>query len=86
MTGQAGEEGNRDAEHTAGPDHERQEPAGKFLDIGTGLPTADNTHHVAQRVAAESRIVYVDHDPSRPRHARAASPLPPGEPVRLTGS
>src|SRR5215470_2811311 len=34
----------------------------QFLDIGTGLPTADNTHEVAQRVAPESRIVYVDHD------------------------
>jgi len=35
----------------------------QFLDIGTGLPTADNTHEVAQRAAPESRIVYVDHDP-----------------------
>jgi hypothetical protein len=35
----------------------------QFLDIGSGLPTADNTHDVAQRAAAESRIVYVDHDP-----------------------
>ena len=32
----------------------------QFLDIGTGLPTADNTHQVAQSVAPESRIVYVD--------------------------
>ncbi|MBO0801725.1 MAG: SAM-dependent methyltransferase [Nocardiopsaceae bacterium] len=36
----------------------------QYLDIGTGLPTADNTHEVAQRVAPESRIVYVDNDPS----------------------
>lgn len=43
----------------------------QFLDIGTGLPTADNTHDVAQRVAAESRIVYVDHDPVVLTHARA---------------
>src|SRR5947209_9241428 len=35
----------------------------QFLDIGTGLPTVDNTHEVAQRVAPESRIVYVDNDP-----------------------
>jgi hypothetical protein len=35
----------------------------QFLDIGTGIPTANNTHEVAQRVAPESRIVYVDHDP-----------------------
>src|SRR6266536_2215430 len=34
----------------------------QFLDIGTGLPTADNTHEVAQSVAPESRIVYVDND------------------------
>jgi hypothetical protein len=43
----------------------------QFLDIGTGLPTVDNTHQVAQRVAAESRIVYVDHDPLVLAHARA---------------
>ncbi|GAB2804514.1 SAM-dependent methyltransferase [Streptomyces daliensis] len=35
----------------------------QFLDIGTGLPTADNTHEVAQRSAPDSRIVYVDNDP-----------------------
>jgi S-adenosyl methyltransferase len=34
----------------------------QFLDIGTGLPTADNTHEVAQAMAPESRIVYVDND------------------------
>ncbi|WMX44812.1 SAM-dependent methyltransferase [Streptomyces roseicoloratus] len=43
----------------------------QFLDIGTGLPTADNTHEVAQRVAPESRIVYVDNDPIVLTHARA---------------
>ncbi len=43
----------------------------QFLDIGTGLPTADNTHDVAQRAAPESRIVYVDHDPVVMSHARA---------------
>jgi hypothetical protein len=43
----------------------------QFLDIGTGLPTHDNTHEVAQRVAAECRIVYVDNDPLVLTHARA---------------
>ena len=43
----------------------------QFLDIGTGLPTADNTHEVAQRVAPGSRIVYVDNDPLVLAHARA---------------
>jgi hypothetical protein len=42
----------------------------QFLDIGTGLPTAENTHEVAQRVAPESRIVYVDNDPVVLVHAR----------------
>jgi hypothetical protein len=43
----------------------------QFLDIGTGLPTANNTHDVAQRIAPESRIVYVDNDPLVLVHARA---------------
>jgi len=43
----------------------------QFLDIGTGLPTANNTHEVAQQVAPESRIVYVDSDPVVLAHARA---------------
>ncbi len=43
----------------------------QFLDIGTGLPTVDNTHEVAQRAAPESRIVYVDNDPLVLAHARA---------------
>jgi hypothetical protein len=43
----------------------------QFLDIGTGLPTVDNTHEVAQRVAPESRVVYVDNDPLVLVHARA---------------
>jgi O-methyltransferase involved in polyketide biosynthesis len=42
----------------------------QFLDIGPGLPTADNTHEVAQRVAPQSRIVYVDNDPLVLVHAR----------------
>ncbi|MFD4526197.1 SAM-dependent methyltransferase [Streptomyces sp. NPDC058470] len=43
----------------------------QFLDIGTGLPTADNTHQVAQRFAPDARIVYVDNDPLVLTHARA---------------
>ncbi|WP_405933464.1 SAM-dependent methyltransferase [Streptomyces sp. NBC_00827] len=43
----------------------------QFLDVGTGLPTADNTHQVAQRIAPETRIVYVDNDPMVLAHARA---------------
>jgi O-methyltransferase involved in polyketide biosynthesis len=43
----------------------------QFLDLGTGLPTVDNTHEVAQRAAPESRIVYVDNDPLVLSHARA---------------
>jgi len=43
----------------------------QFLDIGTGLPSADNTHEVAQRVVPEARIVYVDNDPLVLAHARA---------------
>ncbi len=43
----------------------------QFLDIGTGLPTAGNTHEVAQQIAPESRIVYVDNDPMVMVHARA---------------
>ncbi|HZB28725.1 MAG TPA: SAM-dependent methyltransferase [Streptosporangiaceae bacterium] len=43
----------------------------QFLDIGTGLPTVDNTHEVAQRVAPRSRIVYVDNDPLVLLHAEA---------------
>ncbi|MFE9173659.1 SAM-dependent methyltransferase [Streptomyces kebangsaanensis] len=43
----------------------------QFLDVGTGLPTADNTHEVAQRVAPECRIVHVDNDPMVLTHARA---------------
>jgi hypothetical protein len=43
----------------------------QFLDVGTGLPTVDNTHQIAQRAAPESRIVYVDNDPLVLAHARA---------------
>ena len=43
----------------------------QFLDIGTGLPSANNTHEVAQRAAPGSRVVYVDNDPIVLVHARA---------------
>ena len=50
----------------------------QFLDIGTGLPTADNTHEVAQRLIPGARVVYVDNDPLVLTHARAL--LTPAEP------
>jgi O-methyltransferase involved in polyketide biosynthesis len=56
---------NRAVAHLAGDAGVRQ-----FLDVGTGLPTADNTHEVAQRVAPASRVVYVDNDPLVLAHAR----------------
>jgi hypothetical protein len=43
----------------------------QFLDIGTGIPTANNTHEVAQAAAPECRVVYVDNDPIVLTHARA---------------
>jgi SAM-dependent methyltransferase len=43
----------------------------QFLDIGTGLPTADNTHEVAQASDPKARVVYVDNDPIVFQHARA---------------
>ncbi|MDG4827401.1 SAM-dependent methyltransferase [Asanoa sp. WMMD1127] len=56
----------RAVRHLAGEAGVRQ-----FLDIGTGLPTADNTHQVAQAIAPESRVVYVDNDPMVLVHARS---------------
>jgi hypothetical protein len=56
----------RAVRYTAGEAGVRQ-----FLDIGSGLPSHDPTHEVAQRVAPESRVVYVDHDPLVLAHARA---------------
>lgn len=56
----------RAVRHLAGDAGIRQ-----FLDIGTGLPTANNTHEVAQTVAPDCRIVYVDNDPLVLVHARA---------------
>ena len=43
----------------------------QFLDIGTGIPTADNTHEVAQLAAPDSRVVYIDNDPIVLLHAQA---------------
>jgi hypothetical protein len=48
-----------------------QEGIRQFLDIGSGIPASGNTHEVAQSVAPESRIVYVDNDPIVLSHARA---------------
>lgn len=48
-----------------------QEGVRQFLDIGAGLPTADNTHEVAQGLGPDSRVVYVDNDPLVLEHARA---------------
>jgi hypothetical protein len=56
----------RAVRHLAGEENVRQ-----FLDVGTGIPTANNTHEVAQAVAPSSRIVYVDNDPMVLAHARA---------------
>jgi O-methyltransferase involved in polyketide biosynthesis len=51
----------------------------QFLDLGTGLPCPDNTHEIAQQVAAGSRTVYVDNDPLVLTHARALlTSTPPG--------
>jgi S-adenosyl methyltransferase len=51
----------------------------QFLDIGTGLPAPDSTHEVAQRVAPDCRVVYVDNDPLVLAHARALlTSSPPG--------
>ncbi|MGW7350705.1 SAM-dependent methyltransferase [Streptomyces sp. NPDC054784] len=56
----------RAVRHLAGEEGIRQ-----FLDVGTGLPTVDNTHEIAQRVAPDARVVYVDNDPLVLSHARA---------------
>jgi len=51
---------------------------GQFLDLGTGLPSANNVHEVAQATAADARVVYVDHDPIVLAHARALLTGTPG--------
>jgi hypothetical protein len=50
----------------------------QFLDIGTGIPAAGNTHEVAQEIAPESKVVYVDKDPVVLSHARAMLRSAPG--------
>jgi S-adenosyl methyltransferase len=51
----------------------------QFLDIGTGIPSANNTHEVAQATAPDTRVVYVDNDPTVLAHARALlTSGPPG--------
>jgi hypothetical protein len=54
----------------------------QFLDIGTGIPTANNVHEVAQEHAPESRVLYIDNDPIVLAHARA---LMKGDPAGRTG-
>jgi len=54
----------------------------QFLDVGTGLPVPDNTHEIAQRMAPESRVLYVDNDPIVMTHSRA---LTIGTPQGRTG-
>ncbi|WP_416973548.1 SAM-dependent methyltransferase [Streptomyces sp. 4F14] len=48
-----------------------EEGVRQFLDVGTGLPTGENVHQIAQRIAPDSRVVYVDNDPVVLAHARA---------------
>lgn len=56
----------------------------QFLDIGAGLPTSPNVHEVAQAIAPESRVVYVDHDPIVLTHGRALlTSAPEGKTVYL---
>lgn len=49
----------------------KEEGVRQFLDVGTGLPTANNTHQVAQAAAPDAKVVYVDNDPMVLAHARA---------------
>jgi len=53
----------------------------QFLDIGTGIPSAGNTHEVAQAIAPDTRVVYVDNDPIVLAHARALLTGTPEGPV-----
>jgi SAM-dependent methyltransferase len=57
---------------------------GQFLDVGTGLPSAGNTHEVAQAAAPEARVVYVDNDPLVLAHARALLTGTPGSTAYLS--
>ena len=62
---------NRDFMRRAVGTLAREDGIRQFLDIGTGLPTAENVHQIAQRIAPDSRVVYVDNDPVVLAHARA---------------
>jgi hypothetical protein len=62
---------NRKFVHRAARDLVVKEGIRQFLDIGTGIPTRPNLHEIAQRIAPETRVVYVDNDPIVLVHARA---------------
>jgi hypothetical protein len=62
---------NRKFIHRAARDLVAKEGIRQFLDIGTGIPTRPNLHEIAQQVAPETRVVYVDNDPIVLVHARA---------------
>lgn len=53
----------------------------QFLDLGSGLPTAENTHQAAQRINPDARVVYVDNDPLVLSHARALLTSTPPAPT-----
>jgi hypothetical protein len=69
MRAMAGE--NRRFVHRVARDLVAKEGIRQFLDIGTGIPTRPNLHEVAQKIAPETRVVYVDNDPIVLVHARA---------------
>ncbi|GAA2593002.1 SAM-dependent methyltransferase [Winogradskya consettensis] len=62
---------NRKFVHRAARDLVTGEGLRQFLDIGTGIPTRPNLHEIAQRLAPETRVIYVDNDPIVLVHARA---------------
>ncbi|WP_308200874.1 SAM-dependent methyltransferase [Actinoplanes sp. M2I2] len=62
---------NRKFVHRVARDLVAEEGIRQFLDVGTGIPTRPNLHEIAQRIAPESRVVYVDNDPIVLVHARA---------------
>ncbi|MCD7444513.1 SAM-dependent methyltransferase [Streptomyces lincolnensis] len=62
---------NRDFLRRAVTSLAREDGIRQFLDIGTGLPTAENVHQIAQRIIPDARVVYVDNDPVVLAHARA---------------
>ncbi|BCY15412.1 hypothetical protein L3i22_105000 [Actinoplanes sp. L3-i22] len=62
---------NRKFVHRAARDLVEKEGIRQFLDVGTGIPTSPNLHEIAQRIAPETRVVYVDNDPIVLVHARA---------------